>query len=217
MTIDKELLTKILEFDYGQAFEVVQQFVVDSGSNDHNAFRTKWTGGARLTQFPFEYANLLCRMNKNPSETYLAIGTAWGYGSIMEAEACGAKDIIFIDIEDGYYAPKGHLKELYDEYRTLTGKNIIFLSEDSTIALPALDLPKEYFGNIFIDGNHQYQGVKTDFENCRPLLKPNGLIFFHDTILPAGGVKELWKEIKNERCEEYLAPNTFTGIGVWHE
>jgi hypothetical protein len=35
---------------------------------------------------------------------------------------------------------------------------------------------------IFIDGDHTYEGVKRDIELYFPLLKPNGLILFHDYL-----------------------------------
>ncbi len=34
---------------------------------------------------------------------------------------------------------------------------------------------------IFIDGDHSYEGVKTDFELCAPFLSPNALVLFHDS------------------------------------
>lgn len=48
---------------------------------------------------------------------------------------------------------------------------------------------------LFIDGDHAYETVKTDFEMYSPLVKEGGLIGFHD--------------IKN--CEEYRK----TGVEVW--
>jgi hypothetical protein len=37
---------------------------------------------------------------------------------------------------------------------------------------------------IFIDGDHMYEQVKRDFENCSKILAPNGYIFMHDTSPP---------------------------------
>jgi predicted O-methyltransferase YrrM len=34
---------------------------------------------------------------------------------------------------------------------------------------------------VFIDGDHSYEGVKLDFELCRPLLSEHGLAVFHDS------------------------------------
>lgn len=52
----------------------------------------------------------------------------------------------------------------------------------------------------FIDGDHRYEGVKADFLNFAPMVRPGGLIGFHD-ILPAEHdpdieVNQLWRQIK---------------------
>ena len=33
---------------------------------------------------------------------------------------------------------------------------------------------------LFIDGDHSYDGVKADFEMYAPMVRPGGLIAFHD-------------------------------------
>jgi len=53
---------------------------------------------------------------------------------------------------------------------------------------------------LFIDGDHTYGGVKTDFEMYSSLVGKGGLIAFHD-IVPGppenvGGVPRFWSEIK---------------------
>lgn len=49
---------------------------------------------------------------------------------------------------------------------------------------------------LFIDGDHSYQGVKADYEMYGPLVRPGGLIAFHD-ILPQQGseVAAFWAEL----------------------
>ena len=39
-------------------------------------------------------------------------------------------------------------------------------------------------GLLFIDGNHEYNSVKSDFENWSKFLVPNGLVAFHDYCNP---------------------------------
>lgn len=63
---------------------------------------------------------------------------------------------------------------------------------------------------LFIDGDHSYQGVETDFELYSALVRPGGLIAFHD-IVPdhgrkygiatprnTGEVPTFWAEIKQQ-------------------
>ena len=56
-------------------------------------------------------------------------------------------------------------------------------SHDST----TLDLVKTIFAGapidvLFIDGDHSYEGVKQDYEMYRSLVRPGGIIAFHDII-----------------------------------
>jgi len=52
----------------------------------------------------------------------------------------------------------------------------------------------EKFDLIFIDADHQYASVKRDFEICKSLLNPGGVILFHD-VFSHLGVKRLMEEI----------------------
>ena len=53
---------------------------------------------------------------------------------------------------------------------------------------------------LFIDGDHSYDGVRADFENYAPLVRPGGLIAFHDvdsTNHPASQVDRLWAQLRD--------------------
>jgi len=56
---------------------------------------------------------------------------------------------------------------------------------------------------LFIDGDHTYEGVKADYELYSPLVRPGGLIAFHDICLhpPALNchVDRFWNEVKAGR------------------
>ena len=49
---------------------------------------------------------------------------------------------------------------------------------------------------LLIDGDHNYEGVKADFEMYAPLVKKGGLILFHDIINQNCGVPKFWNELK---------------------
>lgn len=79
-------------------------------------------------------------------------------------------------------------------------------------------------GYLFIDADHRYSGVRADFELYAPLVRPGGLIAFHDisdNTQPGVEVNKLWSEIK-QICpvKEFLNPNKaegqllVAGIGV---
>jgi hypothetical protein len=70
---------------------------------------------------------------------------------------------------------------------------------------------------LFIDGNHTYSGVKMDFEIYSKLVRPGGIIAFHDIgENEEGGVYNLWQELKEKynHKEFLLEENKEKGIGV---
>jgi cephalosporin hydroxylase len=93
-----------------------------------------------------------------------------------------------------------HDKSLYDQLvRQLEGKAIDFL---------------------FLDGDHSFDGIKMDFEMYGPLVKPGGLIAFHD-IKPSmpdnwRQVGPFWQSIKSsyDHFEFLSEEDTWGGIGL---
>ena len=49
----------------------------------------------------------------------------------------------------------------------------------------------------YVDGNHSYEGVKSDFENCDQFLQPGGFILFDDSTLKNFGVWRLIPEVRS--------------------
>lgn len=77
------------------------------------------------------------------------------------------------------------------------------------------------FDFIFIDGDHSWNGVKSDFDNYFPMVRPGGCIVFHDIAAaddnPLIQVGLWWREmiatIKN-RTEEIISTPGSGGMGV---
>jgi len=71
---------------------------------------------------------------------------------------------------------------------------------------------------LFVDGDHTYDGVKKDWEMYSPLVRPSGLIVFHDVAGDYADthVKSFWDTLKiNYACREYISnPGGLYGIGV---
>jgi predicted O-methyltransferase YrrM len=87
-----------------------------------------------------------------------------------------------------------------------------------------LEQVKNFFGGpidfLFIDGDHSYTGVKLDFKMYSELVRPGGIIAFHDIVPnPNFGdiqVPVFWNELKSVRFphrEIKYDTNQF-GIGV---
>jgi hypothetical protein len=47
---------------------------------------------------------------------------------------------------------------------------------------------------LFIDGEHEYEQVKRDFEAWSPFVRPNGYVAFHDTYGSFPGPTRLVEE-----------------------
>lgn len=58
---------------------------------------------------------------------------------------------------------------------------------------------RESMDYIFIDGDHSYEGVKNDTEKALQLLKPGGIIVWHDYAAKSPGVLEYLSEFSQDR------------------
>lgn len=71
---------------------------------------------------------------------------------------------------------------------------------------------------IYIDGDHSYEGVKSDFEAYWPKLKPGGIMSFHDITLKGKsqgiefGVWKLWKELDKKHFISIIARENGVGF-----
>jgi cephalosporin hydroxylase len=54
---------------------------------------------------------------------------------------------------------------------------------------------------LYIDGDHTEEGVRADYEMYGPLVRPGGLIAFHDIVVdsPQCGVARFWRELRQTR------------------
>jgi cephalosporin hydroxylase len=81
---------------------------------------------------------------------------------------------------------------------------------------------------LLIDGDHSYEGVSRDYELYGPLVRPGGLIAFHD-IVPdfrtrygvastnyAGGVPQFWAELRQRAKDtgEFIQHTKQDGYGI---
>jgi predicted O-methyltransferase YrrM len=71
---------------------------------------------------------------------------------------------------------------------------------------------------LFIDGDHTYEGVGKDWEMYSPLVRPGGLVAFHDVAgnYDTTQVKKFWDGVKSgyQHREYMFHPRGHYGIGV---
>ena len=70
---------------------------------------------------------------------------------------------------------------------------------------------------LFIDGDHEYAGVKSDYENYTKYVRSGGVIVFHDIqkCPNQGEVNRFWEEVKvGKNTLTFIERNDMMGIGV---
>jgi predicted O-methyltransferase YrrM len=160
-------------------------------------------------QVESEIRDFLELVHENPPKTLLEIGSARG-GTLFLLSRVATPDATLVSID----LPGGAFGGGYPREREKILK--AFARDRQTVKLMQADShdPRtlERVRGLFcgapvdlllIDGDHEYGGVKNDFEMYAPLVRPGGLIAVHD-IVPGhheavGGVPDFWRELKDSR------------------
>jgi hypothetical protein len=140
----------------------------------------------------------------------LCIGSRKGFIPAICALACQENNFGHVDFVDAGY------DETHPKHWTGIGfwkkndpiKHFSFLEINNwitTYVMTTEEFAKKYnyrYQYIYIDGDHSYEGVTTDYNLFWPRLDKMGLMVFHDVIvkrapnLPPFGVWKFFKEIK---------------------
>jgi predicted O-methyltransferase YrrM len=171
-------------------------------------FSFRGVGGIiRPLQIKSEMLRLLEIVSKRKPEIIIEIGTYNG-GTLFLFSRVASEQAVLISIDYpdvrffGGYEPwrSGLLKGFklkQQQIRLIWGDS----HQANTFARVNDILKGRKADIIFIDGDHSYEGVKKDFEMYNPLVKPDGMIVFHDivvhTVEQGCEVNKLWMELKN--------------------
>ena len=159
-------------------------------------------------QKPTEILALLRLLEADPPRTVLELGTAGG-GTLFLLTRVAASDalLVSLDLRHGQFGG-GYPSWRSRLYRSFVrdGQRVVPLQGDSHQPTTQRRV-KELLGGrsvdfLFIDGDHSYDGVKRDLADYAPLVRPGGIIAFHD-IVPGGpgkhgdpgGVPVFWREL----------------------
>ena len=178
-----------------------------------------------------ELLKLLKILEKFKPKILVEIGTATGgtlflFTRIAHPEAI----LISIDLPEGPYG-RGYSKwkiQLYNSFAQ-NKQTIHFIRADShasnTLRKIKIILNNRKIDFLFLDGDHTYQGVKSDFDIYSPLVKKGGIIAFHDIVThdkfhnpdETIEVDRFWKEIKDNYKNMEIIKNIkqgWAGIGI---
>jgi predicted O-methyltransferase YrrM len=127
-------------------------------------------------------------VRSNYPSTVVEIGSARGRSTCALALACHENNHGMV------FAIDPHTPNAWSEYST-SGDNFAFLCQRldmyqlthccqvlRTTASAAASSWRQPIDLLFLDGDHSYDGVKTDFDLYSRWLTPNALIVFHDTL-----------------------------------
>ncbi len=181
----------------------------------------------RPLQSRVELEGLLAEVARLGPSTVVEIGTASGGTLFMLTRAASADaTLVSIDLPGGAFGG-GYLSWRAPLYRSFAkpGQRVHLLRRDShdpsTVEALRGILGGRKVDFLFIDGDHTYEGVKKDFEMYRTLVRPGGMVGFHD-IVPhsaASGceVDRFWNEIRGAFDSVEFVENRraqFGGIGL---
>lgn len=108
----------------------------------------------------------------------------------------------FVGVLGGLFGPDDQA-ELYKNIVKTDVGNVV-----SVISIPSVNAskcwPSKNIGFLWIDGDHRYNSVRSDFEAWQPFVAVNGIIAFHDSNID--GVKLL--------IDELIQTNIIRQLGV---
>ena len=138
--------------------------------------------------------------------TYLEIGTRFGYSMVAIARgAPGLELIVSCDLQTYEYPHSLPSQQVAERNLRASG----YSGEARFIADESRRLAQQLAGNrfdlILVDGDHTYEGCRSDILMCYPLLAPGGVIMVGDLDAPAvfSAVVDCMKELNvaaSDRC-----------------
>jgi cephalosporin hydroxylase len=153
-------------------------------------------GGLLIWQYPNQFSKYLCLLSEQKIQSYIEIGCRWGGTFVLTNEYL--KRVLFNSMK------KSVAVDVIDSpvlNYCISNNETQFIKIDSHSQEFKNYMNNNYFDLIFIDGDHSYNGVKSDYE----ITKNSGKIFvFHDIVSDmCPGVVLLWNELKNNENDKY--------------
>ena len=177
----------------------------------------------RPLQIKEEIARLSEIVKALAPETACEIGAA-GCGTTFLFARAAAPGALVVSLDLGLEEARRRAAALFAR----GGQRVVCLKADSHRAETVREVEGLLAGRpldfLFIDGDHSYEGVALDFEMYSPLVRPGGLIAFHDIVPVAdgderhtvGGVPRFWRELKGRHpsAREIVAGPGQSAFGI---
>jgi predicted O-methyltransferase YrrM len=173
-----------------------------------------------------EITLLLKRLEVERPRAILEIGV-WNGGTIFLWTRVAAADatIIGVDLGGGVFGNRSPLAVVCQAFTRDDQQVRLLLRSDSHDPKTARRVQQVLDGRqldfLFIDGDHRYESVKRDFALYSPMVRPGGLIAFHDIVAVSEPgfvreVSEFWRDVVSTYETEELvsADGPRMGIGL---
>jgi predicted O-methyltransferase YrrM len=174
-----------------------------------------------------ELRDFLLLVQELKPRAMLEIGTARG-GTLFLFTRVAAPDAVLISVdlsspEDLRFAGGDvtRRRRLFKAF-ALDRQRVHFLVGDSHVADTRVRVERKLRARkldlSFIDGDHTADGVRSDFEHYRDLVRRGGIIAFHDIVdgKPefVGGVPDFWRGIRTAVAQEFVEDRGQGGYGI---
>ena len=174
----------------------------------------------RTTQRREEFLALAREVEALAPARILEIGTYRG-GTLLVWSQVASQQVIACDVRI-----RDHMRPVFERFAPEgSGARVRTLEGDSHQEAfrrrveSALDGPVDF---LFIDGDHTEEGVRRDFAMYRPLVRPGGLVAFHDIAdrqpLPENQVQHFWRKLRAESpppaTREFIDDPDQVGFGI---
>lgn len=223
-TIEKSLLRLVrLPINRFSAFIQLNKFHSQARSIEENVdwsikFPSKGYFRVDSIQKRSEILSLAKMISELNPQNILEIGTARG-GTLFLWSQLASKKVISCDLNDPGYK--------CDFYKSLpppdSSCTVINMTGDSHNPefrkLVENELNNDKVDFLFIDGDHTEKGVESDYNDYAHLVRPGGLIAFHDILekqpVPTNQVYYFWTRVKeNNQTVEFVDDPSQEGFGI---
>lgn len=178
-------------------------------------------------QIRSEVRALLQEVSRLRPRTLLEIGSQGG-GTLFLFCAVAAPDARILSIDLNFSSPQ---RAAYPSLASPSQHLTCFKADThdpNTLARVKEWLHGDRLDFLFIDGDHSLSGVSADYQMYAPLVRPGGLIAFHDivpdhrtrygreTTADAGEVPIFWRQLKDDHPDyvEFIDDPEQDGCGI---
>lgn len=222
---------KIQEFNAGREYRKIIPEIhrVTQGMNAGElvdfVLSDEWKRFFWMIQIPSEIKWLVGQVEALRPKVIVEIGTRMGGTLFLFTKVADTSaTIVSIDYPDGHGGGYPKSREGFYKSFAVSPQNLHLIKGDSHNSL-TLQMLKNIINDrpidfLFVDGDHSYNGVKMDYEMYGSLVRPGGIIAFHDNKPTNSnnwsGVIPFWKEIKKKtKASEFFgSEDEWGGMGI---